>query len=88
VRAHVFLTLVTFTLVHAFRTKTGHADTRRGMRRWRAEEEVHTVVVFAGGCYAIFDIEEVFILLGVIPATCLRTNPATVRRKYRISGAP
>jgi hypothetical protein len=91
VRAHVFLTLVTFTLAGtlwvSFRSKIGQALTRRGMRRWRAEEEQHTVIVFAAGYYAIFDIEEVFILLGVIPAACLSTDPATVRRKYALPPA-
>jgi len=87
VRAHVVLTLVTFTLVNAFRTKSGQTVARRGMRRWRAEEEQQTVIVFAAGYYAIFDIEEVFILLGVIPATCLRTDPASVRRKYGLPRA-
>lgn len=85
VRAHVLLTLVTFTLVNAFRSKTGQVLSKRGMRRWRTEEEGYTVVVFAGDSYAIFDIEEVFILLGVVPATCLRTDPAQVRRKYGLS---
>jgi len=87
VRAHVVLTLVTFTLVNAFRSKSGQAVARRGMRRWRAQEDQQTVIVFAAGYYAIFDIEEVFILLGVIPAACLSTDPATVRRKYGLPPA-
>jgi len=53
VRAHVFLTLVTFTLAGtlwvSFRTKIGQTVARRGMRRWRAEEEQHAVIVFAAG---------------------------------------
>ncbi|GAC1462216.1 MAG: hypothetical protein PVSMB7_01940 [Chloroflexota bacterium] len=85
--AHVLLTLVTFTLVNAFRSKSGQAVARRGMRRWRAQEDQQTVIVFAAGYYAIFDIEEVFILLGVIPAACLSTDPATVRRKYGLPPA-
>jgi hypothetical protein len=87
VRAHVVLTLITFTLVNGFRTKTGQAVARCGVRRWRTEGEQHTVVVFAAGCYAIFDIEEVLLLLGIVPATCLRIDPATVRRKYGLPGA-
>jgi len=86
-RAHVLLTLVTFTLANAFRTKIGHTFTQHGMRRWRDEEDYHTVIVFAGGSYAIFDIEEVFILLGVIPDACLRTDPARVRSKYGLPRA-
>jgi hypothetical protein len=87
VRAHVLLTLVTFTLVNAFRSKTGQTLSKRGIRRWRAEEEGHSVIAFAGESYALFDIEEVFILLGVVPATCLRADPDTVRRKYGLPWA-
>ena len=39
-------------------------------------------MIFAGECYAIFAFEEVFILMGVVPATCLRVDPAEVRRRY------
>jgi hypothetical protein len=55
VRAHLLLTLVTFTLVNAFRSKAGQTLSRRGMRRWRTKEESHTVLVFAGSHYAIFE---------------------------------
>jgi hypothetical protein len=39
-------------------------------------------MVFAAGCYAIFDVEEIFILLGIVPATCL------MRRALTLSGLP
>jgi hypothetical protein len=79
---HVFLTLLTFTLANAFRTASGQALAERGIRRQRAEQTTNKVVVFAGDYYAIFDIEEVFILLGVTPQLCLSTDPARVRRRY------
>lgn len=82
IRGHVFLTLVTFTLANAFRTTRGQELTRHGVRRQRAEEQSDKVIVFADSYYALFDIEEVFILLGVIPEVCLRADPATVRRRY------
>jgi hypothetical protein len=82
VRGHVLLTLLTFTLANAFRTQQGQALAQHGIRRQRAEAEDSQVIVFAGDCYGIFDIEEVFILLGVVPATCLRVDPAEVRRRY------
>jgi Transposase DDE domain len=85
VRGHVLLTLVTFTLANAFRTQQGQALAQHGIRRQRAEAECSQVIVFAGDHYGIFDIEEVFILLGVAPATCLRVDPAAVRRRYRLS---
>jgi hypothetical protein len=82
IRAHVFLTLVTFTLANAFRTELGQGLAGHGVRRQRAEEESGKVIVFAGEYYAIFDIEEVFILLGVVPRHCLRVDPAKVKRRY------
>jgi len=85
VRGHVFLTLVTFTLANAFRTAQGQDLTHHGMRRQRAEEESGQVIIFAGDYYAIFDIEEVFILLGVVPQLCFRSDPVQVRRRYGLS---
>ena len=82
VRAHVVLTVLTFTLVNAFRTAAGQTLTQHGIRRLRAEQESAKVLVFAGEHYGIFDIEEVFILLGVVPQECLRTDPARLRRRY------
>ncbi len=87
VRGHVFLTLVTFTLANAFRTAAGQALAARGIRRQRAEEATAKVIIFADDSYAIFDIEEVFILLGVVPQHCLSTDPARVRRKYGLPAA-
>lgn len=87
VRGHVFLTLVTFTLANAFRTELGQELAQWGVRRQRAEEVQDAVIVFADEYYAIFDIEEVFILLGVVPSDLLRTNPKQVRRKYGLDTA-
>lgn len=87
VRGHVFLTLVTFTLANAFRTELGQELALRGVRRQRAEEVQDAVIIFADDYYAIFDIEEVFILLGVVPSELLRTDPEKVRRKYALSTA-
>jgi len=87
IRGHVFLTLVTFTLANAFRSNLGQELARHGVRRQRAEEESGKVIVFAGDCYAVFDIEEVFILLGVVPECCLQVDPAKVRRRYGLPSA-
>ena len=82
IAGHVFLTLLTFTLANAFRTELGQALAQWGIRRQRAQEANGKVVIFAGDHYAIFDVEEVFILLGVVPQLCLTTDPAQVRRRY------
>jgi Transposase DDE domain len=82
VRGHVFLTLVTFTLANAFRTQQGQALAQYGVRRQRAEENSATIIVFAGDNYALFDIEEVFVLLGVVPRCCFHIDPAQVRDRY------
>jgi hypothetical protein len=82
VRAHVFLTVLTFSLANAFQTAAGHTLAQRGIRRQRAEQHSAKVFIFAGEHYASFDIEEVFLLLGVVPQQCLRADPARVRRRY------
>ena len=43
-------------------------------------------MIFAGEFYAIFDIEEVFILMGRPPDICWRVNPDQVYRKYAADG--
>ena len=88
VRGHVLLTLLTFTLTNAFHTQQGQALAQHGIRRQRAEAECGQVMLFVGDCYGLFDIEEVVILLGVAPATCLRVDPAEVRRRYGLSPKP
>jgi len=87
VRGHVFLTLTIFNLTNAYRMDTGQALAQRGIRRQRREwQAAHQVMIFAGEFYAIFDVEEVFILLGRPPDICWRVNPAQVYRKYAADG--
>ena len=73
-RGHVLLTLLTFTLANTFRSSLGQELARHGIRRQRAEQEEDNVIAFAGDCYAIFHIEEVLILLGVVPTVLLRAS--------------
>lgn len=82
VRGHVLLTVLTFTLANAFQTRRGHHLAQQGIRRQRAEADDGKVIVVAGAHYGIFDIEEVVILLGLVPTTCLRVDPDEVRRRY------
>ncbi len=85
VGAHVFLTLVTFTLANAFRTQQGQALAQHGVRRQRADESTNSVIIFVDAYYAIFDIEELLILLGVVPRLCFRSDPSEVRRRFSLS---
>lgn len=87
IRGHVFLTLVAFTLANAFRTKLGQELAKNGVRRQRAAEETGVVIVFTDDHYAIFDIEEVFILLGMVPKHCLKADPEKVRCRYGLPSA-
>jgi len=87
VRGHVFLTLTIFNLTNAYRTDTGQQLAQRGIRRQRREwQAAPHVMIFAGEFYAIFDVEEVFILLGRPPDICWRVNPDHVYRKYAADG--
>ncbi len=68
-RAHVFLTLLLYSLAQVFQTRRGQALAQRGIRRLRAERlsTIHTVIVIATPYFAIFDIEEFTLLLGAPP---------------------
>ena len=81
--AHVVLTVLIFNLTNAYRTSSGQDLTQRGIRRQRlAWQEANQVFVFAGDYYAIFDVEELAILLGCEPEICWRVDPDRVRRRY------
>jgi len=83
VRGHVFLTLVIFTLTNAYRTELGQDLAQAGIRRQRLLwEEANKVLVVAGDYYAIFDLEEVLIILGGAPQLCWRVDPLEVRQRY------
>jgi hypothetical protein len=82
VTGHIFLTLLTFTLANAFRSSLGQELAGHGIRRQRAEQEDGSVIVFAGEHYAVFHIEELLILLGVVPKVLLRADPRELSRTY------
>ncbi len=85
VTGHVLLTLLTFTLANAFRSSLGQELAKHGIRRQRAEEYDDNVIVFVDEYYAIFHIEEVFILLGVVPEVLLRADPRNLSRRYGLA---
>jgi hypothetical protein len=59
-KAHVFMTLIGFSLCHAFRTLTGSDLEEYGDRIFRRQNVCNKVIVFNGKYYAIFDLEAVF----------------------------
>jgi hypothetical protein len=83
VRGHVFLTLIIFTLTNAYRTHIGQELAQAGIRRQRLVwEEANKVLVVAGDYYAIFDLEELLIILGCEPEICWRVDPPEIRQRY------
>ncbi len=87
VRGHVILTLVTFTLANAWRTKQGQALAGAGIRRYRAEQHSSQVLVLAGECYALFDIETLLTLLGVELTHRFNPDSDHARHKHHIPDA-
>lgn len=59
-KAHVFMTLIAFSLCHAFRTVTGSDLEEYGDRIFRRKTACNKVIVFTGKYYAIFELEEFF----------------------------
>ena len=84
VRAHVVLSVLMFNLTNSYRTQLGQDITQRGIRCQRlAWHTPNKVMIFAGGYYGIFDLEEILILLGSTPEICWRVDPREVKRRYR-----
>jgi hypothetical protein len=85
VQGHVFLTVVMFNLTNTYCTDIGQDLAQRGIRRQRlAWEDPHKVFAVAGKHYAIFDVEELFILMGRELEICWRVDPTEVRRCYHL----
>ena len=85
VRAHVYLTLLCFTLVNAYTSKRGQALMQNGIRHQRSHDFQALLVMViddASGIYALFHLEELLTLLGHPPDICLAVNPNDVLRQY------
>lgn len=63
-KAHVFMTMIGFSLCHAFRTVTGSDLEKCGDRIFRRNSVCNKIIVFSGRYYAIFDLE-VFVNKGL-----------------------
>lgn len=89
VRGHVYLTILTFNLVNAYRTHEGQDLAEQGIRRQRLIwHDGNKVLVIAGQAYAIFDLEELLILLGCELEICCRVDPEKVRREHGLLSLP
>ncbi len=83
------LSILTFNLANAYRTEQGQALAEQGIRRQRLVwHDPNKVLVIAGEFYAIFDLEELLILLGCEPEVCWRVDPQRVRREYGLDALP
>jgi hypothetical protein len=84
VAARVTLTCVDFNVAQVLKGKDGRNLLAHGMRRLRRllthEVGIAPVIVYADGCYAILDIEEVMAATGHPPADSLRRRPRPVAR--------
>ena len=84
-RAHVYLTLLCFSLVYAFSTHRGQALARNGIRRQRSHDFQGLLVMVIDDnshSFALFHLEELLTLLGHPPATCLAIQPHEVLHRY------
>lgn len=84
-RAHVYLTLLCFSLVNAYHTHHGQTLARNGIRRQRLLD-FHSILLIviddASSSFAIFHIEELLTLLGHPPSLCLTIQPSEVLLRY------
>ena len=80
----VTLTCAAFNVAQVLKGKDGRNLLDHGMLRLRRaltrEVGVAPVIVYADGCYAILDIEEVMAATGRRPAESLRRRPQTIAR--------
>lgn len=84
VATRVTLTCVAFNVAQVLKGKDGRNLLKHGMVRLRRalirEVGIAPVIVYAVGCYAILDIEEVMTAAGRPPAESLRRRPRTIAR--------
>jgi hypothetical protein len=86
-RAHVFLTLILFSLVNAFCSHRDKALVQNGIRRQRLTDFQSLLVLVIDDeteAFAFFQLEELLILLGHPPNLCLVSDPNEVRQRYAL----
>ncbi len=85
IRAHVYLTIGMFNMTLAYRSDEGEEITSECIRRYRVKTMLrarHKCMIVCGDHYAIFDLEELMMLLGQ-PVRCpMRTNEEEFRKLH------
>jgi len=84
-RAHIFLTLILFSVLNAFLSHRGQSLFHTGIRRQRLtafDALLIMVVDEVTQSFALFHLEELLILLGHPPQHCLAFQPEEVLRCY------
>jgi len=85
IRAHVFLTIGMFNLSLAYRTEQGEQIAEECIRRYRMKTMLaarHKCMIVCGEHYAIFDLEELMMLVGQPVRRPMRTQEEAFRRIY------
>jgi len=83
IRAHVFLTIGMFNMSLAYRSKEGEQIAEECIRRYRMKTMLaarHKCMVVCGEYYAIFDLEELMMLVGQPVRHPMRTQEEAFRR--------
>lgn len=85
IRSHVYLTIGMFNMTLAYRSREGEEIAQQCIRRYRVKtmaQARHKCMVVCGDSYAIFDLEELMMLLGQ-PVRCpMRTDEEQFRKLH------
>lgn len=84
IRAHAVLTLITYSLVNAYKSQRGQRLAHLGIRRWRGKQmgqSIHKMIVYYEDIYGIVDVEELFYLMDMTPKELYRLKIKRFQRE-------
>ena len=87
IRAHVFLTIGMFNMSLAYRTEQGENIAAECIRRYRVKTMArarHKCMIVCGEYYAIFDLEELMMLMGQAVRCPMRTDEEEFRKLHGV----
>jgi len=87
IRAHVFLTIGMFNMSLAYRTEQGENIAEECIRRYRVKTMAaarHKCMIVCGEYYAIFDLEELMMLMGQAVRCPMRTDEEAFRKLHGV----